>query len=257
MKEIFEKYNIDVFGVTSADKYNAHAKTHYTRCIVALFPYFCGYPDDSNLSIYTHGRDYHKVIFDILSKVALELKLKEFDIRVDTGPEIERSLAQDAGLCFPGRNGMAINDKYGSYFFIGYIACMGDYPLDKPLNKTCINCGKCISACPGGALKDSFKEERCLSAITQKKGALSPFEEKLIYENRMVFGCDICQKVCPHNKDAEKTPIDEFSKNRILKLKSSDIEGLSNKQFKEKFENRAFSWRGKEILKRNLKIIGH
>lgn len=251
----FKKYNIDTFGVCSAKTFNDACGTDYKVCIVALFPYFCGSCRDSNLSIYTHGKDYHIVTKEILTSVARGLNLKRYEIYADIGPEIERSLAVDAGLAFVGKNGMAINEKYGSYFFIGYIACDEDLPLSWPCTKSCMNCGRCISACPGDALGEKFNPDKCLSAITQKKGELTPWEKDLIRGNKTVFGCDICQRVCPHNEGAAHTLIPEFKENRITKLDLSDLEGLTNKTFKEKYGDRAFSWRGKSVLERNLRII--
>jgi len=251
----FQKFNIDAVGVCSADLYNKARGTDYKVCIVALFPYFCGYPEGSNLSIYTHGRDYHLVTREVLSSVAQSLKLERYEIHADIGPEIERSLAAAAGLAFVGRNQMAINEKYGSYFFIGYIACDADLPLSQPCEKSCLDCRRCINACPGAALGDSFNPQKCLSEITQKKGTLADWEKKLILENKTVFGCDICQRVCPHNEGAVYSPIPQFTENRIVSLEHSDLAGLTNKTFKEKYGERAFSWRGKAPLLRNLEIL--
>lgn len=251
----FQKFNIDAVGVASATTYNKAQGTEFKTCIVALFPYFCGYPSDYNLSIYTHGKDYHLVVRNILTKVAEALKLDNYQIHADIGPEIERGLAAQAGLAFLGKNGMAINEKYGSYFFIGYIACNEEFELSTPNTKTCMGCNKCIESCPGGALEGEFKCDRCLSAITQKKGELSRWEEELIKKNNMVFGCDVCQRVCPHNEGAIHTLIPEFKEGRISSLSLADIEGLTNKEFKEKYGDRAFAWRGKAVLERNIKII--
>ncbi len=252
--EEFAKFNIDTVGVTDASLYNAAAGTCYKQCIVALFPYFCGYSQNSNISIYAHGRDYHLVTRDILLSVAHALELEDFTIHSDIGPEIERRLAINAGLCFKGVNHMCINPKYGSYFFIGYIACNTDFELSRPLDLECVKCMKCVEACPGRALGEKFCEDKCLSAITQKKGELEPRESELIRENGYIFGCDICQKVCPHNLNAEHTPINEFKEDRITNLSLNDLSGLTNKTFRQKYGDRAFAWRGKSVLKRNIKI---
>ncbi len=256
LKNEFQKFNIDTFGVCDAKEYNRIMGTDYERCIVALFPYFCGYEEDSNLSIYTHGEDYHIVIRDILNSVARSLGIKNFSVHADTGPEIDRLLALKAGLCFRGRNSMCINDKYGSYFFIGYIVCDAPLPLDKPFLRECNMCLKCVTSCPGGALKDGFCIEKCLSHITQKKGELTENELEKLKKHPLVFGCDICQKVCPHNEDICHTNIERFKENTITSLSLEDIEGISNTQFKEKYKDRAFAWRGKNVILRNLKYQG-
>lgn len=255
IKKVFAKYNIDAVGVTGAERYNTLEGTDFSSVIVALFPYFCGYDEDANLSIYTHGTDYHIVIKDILTAAAEELGLIGYAIHSDIGPEIERYLAVSAGLCFVGRNGMCINEKYGSYFFIGYIACRENLGNSHFEPTGCKNCMACVRACPGGALDDGFCEEKCLSAITQKKQPLTDGEKVLIKENGTVFGCDICQRVCPHNKNAQTTPIVQFADGLIKSLSLADIEHLSNREFKEKYRDRAFAWRGKKVLERNLKII--
>lgn len=255
LKREFSKFNIEFFGVCDASLYNRVMGTDYKVCIVALFPYFCGYPEKSNISIYSHGRDYHLVTADILSSVARGLKLKNFKIHSDTGPEIERSLAVSAGLCFIGKNGMCINDKYGSYFFIGYIACDASLELAEPLNKDCMGCMKCISACPGGAIGDSFDIERCLSHITQKKGELTESEQDIIRNNGTAFGCDICQRVCPHNRYADSTPISDFYSDVVTCLSLEEISQMTNRSFKERYGNRSFAWRGRSVIERNLRIL--
>ena len=252
---VFKKFNIDTVGITDASLYNAVTGSCFKSVIVALFPYYRGYYENSNISIYTHGIDYHTVIKNVLTKACEELNITEYAIHSDIGPEIERTLAVNAGLCFIGRNGMCINDIYGSYFFIGYVACNKEFEIDKPCEKTCLNCMKCVKACPGGALADGFLESKCLSAITQKKGELSAWEKNLIKENGTVFGCDICQKVCPHNENAKKTTLEAFTADVVERLEIAEISGLSNREFLKKYKNRSFAWRGKAVLERNLKII--
>ncbi len=256
LKKEFAKFNIDTFGICDAGLYNEHMGTSFSRCIVALFPYFCGYPENYNISIYTHGKDYHRVISSILTSVAENLSLANYKIHADIGPSIERELCVKAGLAFVGRNGMCINDKYGSYFFIGYIVCNGDFEISSPTpGRKCLNCMKCVHSCPTKALKDGFDCNICLSHITQKKGELTSLEEAYIKKHASVFGCDICQRVCPHNGNAECTEIEQFLNGRITHLAPEDVSPLTNKTFKERYGDRAFAWRGKGVLERNLKII--
>lgn len=250
----FHKFNIDVFGICDASIYNGVTGKSFKSCIVALFPYFCGFPKEQNISIYSHGKDYHLVTRRILTSVADSLGLSGYDVHSDTGPCIDRRLALEAGLCFEGKNGLCINDRYGSYFFIGYIACNLELDVTKPLDKKCIGCNRCVEACPGGALGEVFDIDRCLSHITQKKGELSPFEAELVKKGELVFGCDVCQRVCPHNEYAEHTPIEEFRDNRITSLFEDELSRMSNKEFISKYGDRAFSWRGKKVIERNLKL---
>lgn len=253
--EICMSIGLDCVGFTSADVYNRTSGDDYKTAIVVLFPYYCGEFSGANLSKYTFGKDYHKVALEKLKFIAESLGISDYKAFSDIGPEIDRTLALNSGLCFKGLNQMCINHKYGSYFFIGYIVCDIDVEFDTPRSEECMKCGKCISSCPGGALTDGFCQARCLSYITQKKGELTPDEQELIAKNKMVFGCDVCQDVCPHNKNISITPIEEFKTSVLHTLSLSDIDELSNKEFKEKYGDRAFSWRGKQVIKRNLEII--
>lgn len=253
--EICNSIGLDCVGFTSADVYNRTSDDNYKTAIVALFPYYCGEFSGANLSKYTFGKDYHKVAMEKLKFIADSSGICDYKAFSDIGPEIDRTLALNSGLCFKGLNQMCINHKYGSYFFIGYIVCNIDVEFDSPCIEECAKCGKCISSCPGGALADGFCEERCLSHITQKKGELTLAEIELIAKNKMAFGCDVCQDVCPHNKNIPITPIEEFKESVLHTLSLSDIQSLSNKEFKEKYGDRAFSWRGKQVIKRNLEII--
>ena len=97
---------------------------------------------------------------------------------------------------------------------------------------------------------DPRPKSECLSAITQKKGELSEHERHLMLENNTVWGCDICQNVCPYTKNAEYTKIPFFEKEIITTLTQELVEGMSD----EEFSSRAFSWRGRGVLIRNLKI---
>ena len=121
-----------------------------------------------------------------------------------------------------------------------------------------MNCGKCASACPSNCMdaNDPRPKTECLSAITQKKGELSEDEKNLILENGSAWGCDICQKICPHTQRAIKnrsiySPVPFFNENRTPFLTYEAIEGMSD----EEFGKRAYSWRGKAVLLRNLKLL--
>ena len=222
--------------------------------IVCAFPYYTGEYEDSNLSKYCYGKDYHLVAKDYLQKICDYLSEEYF---VDNGPLVDRHLAYLAGIGYFGINNNIITDEYGSYIFIGYIVNNYEFHVDKPLPKTCIKCNKCVKYCPGNAILGNYElnPKRCLSYITQKKGDFSEEEKTLLRDNKKIFGCDICQDVCPHNKRISKTEINEFIDNQITKLEYEEINDISNKEFKRRYGDRAFSWRGKNIIKRNIEII--
>lgn len=229
--------------------------------IVCAFPYHIDNEKESNLSRYCRGLDYHIVAKELLQKVCdyLDENIEgfEYKIFVDNGPLVDRELAYLSGIGYFGINNNIITDKYGSYVFIGYIINNYEFSLDKPLDKECMKCGKCVKYCPGNALLGNYNmnPRKCLSYITQKKEKLSLEEVKAIKSSGKIFGCDICQEVCPHNKNIKETHIEEFMKDLILNLDYEEIYEISNKEFKRRYGNRAFSWRGKKIIKRNIEII--
>lgn len=225
--------------------------------IVCLFPYFSGY-EKGNLSVYCYSKDYHLVTKEKLNLIC-DFLLSETSAEyaegfADIGPEVDKNLAYASGLGFYGKNTLMINPRLGSYFFIGYV--LTDLPLehDRPLPQSCLGCGNCIAACPGNALKNGFNIERCASAINQKKGDLAPWEIEIMRTSGYAFGCDICQKVCPHNQ-APPPPMEDFLENRIFNLTADMFDRLTNREFKEKYGSYAFSWRGKNILLRNIAIL--
>ncbi len=228
------------------------------NAVVALFPYFVQ-GETGNISMYARGIDYHIVAEEklkVLSEFLVTLGAKETLVHVDKGRLNDRKAAFEAGLGFYGKNGMLICEEYGSCFFIGQVVHDLTLEADEPLEKNCLACGACVKFCPGGALSDrGFRIENCLSEISQKKGELNENEKVLLKNNGFCWGCDVCQSVCPHNSGLETTAMPEFMTDRIKELKPDDVEGLSNREFKERYGKYAFSWRGKAPLERNLKVL--
>lgn len=218
--------------------------------IVACFPYLL---DDSeyenrNISKYAVVTDYHEVALARLEKAAEMLRRiypdNRFSAFADNSPIPEVRAACAAGLGVRGMNTLLITEKYGSYVFIGEIVT--DLKIEPKENKikTCIGCQKCINACPSKAITDSvFNEKACLSAITQKKGELSDEEKKLMRECGCVWGCDICQDVCPMNKNAAKTEMEEFLSSPAARV----LPGCE-------LDARAYEWRGRKVIERNINI---
>lgn len=226
--------------------------------VVVLFPYFVK-GEAGNISMYARGLDYHRIAEDklkMLEGFLRTLGATETLVHADKGTLDDRRAAYDAGLGYFGENGMLICREYGSYFFIGQVVHNLPIKGDKPVTESCLGCGACKRLCPGGALSEAgFEIDKCLSEISQKKGELSDGEQELLKKGGLCWGCDVCQAVCPHNKDLPTTAMPEFMERRITRLKTRDVEGLSNREFKEKFGEYAFSWRGKGVVERNLRIL--
>ena len=229
--------------------------------IVCAFPYYTENIDKSNISKYCYGEDYHIVIKRYLNKIGeyLSEQIDEFEFKsyTDNGPLVDRYLAYISGIGYFGLNNNIITDKYGSYVFIGYMITNYEFKPDEPSVKTCIKCGKCVNYCPGNALLGSYEmnPKRCVSYMTQKKEDLTEEEKEILINQDKVFGCDICQDVCPHNLNIDKTKIIEFKENLMYNINEDDLNGLSNKEFKRMYGNKAFSWRGKKIIQRNISLI--
>ena len=227
--------------------------------IVCLFPYYVEHTGPSNLSRYTWGTDYHLVINEYLEKLIEKLQKKntsaQFSKHCDTSPLADRYMAYLAGLGFYGKNNCFISPKWGSYVMIGTILTTLEFEPNTPLRQSCMGCNRCITACLGQCLgHDEFNYDTCKSYLTQKKGDLTNEEETIIGKTPLVFGCDVCQEVCPHNQSIPATPIPEFQHVEPY-IDINEIETLTNKEFKAKYGHRAFSWRGKKILIRNQNII--
>ncbi|VBB06783.1 epoxyqueuosine reductase queg [Lucifera butyrica] len=229
--------------------------------IVCLFPYYTGDIAGANLPRYAYGRDYHNLVRKKLEQIGAFLtdRIPGFIYQafVDTGPLADRYLAYLAGLGFYGLNSHIITDRYGSYVVIGYL--LNNYPFspDQPQERVCRQCGRCIRACPGQVILGNYRIDPrgCRSYLTQKKGELTEEERRILQRTNLLFGCDVCQEVCPHNQEIELTSLPEFRQDLFGCLNGGELDRFSNREFKEKYGDRAFSWRGKGILLRNWRYL--
>lgn len=210
---------------------------------------------ERNISSYAVSRDYH--LFFASLKDELLCKLRErypnnkFAIFSDHSPIDEIEASARAGLGVIGKNHLLITEKYSSYVFIGEIVTDAFLPSFAREAEHCENCGQCLRACPVNT-----DISLCLSSLTQKKGELTKRESELIKASGCAWGCDICQEVCPHTKKALRngtiyTDINFFKHSTTSVLRCEDIESMNETEFSE----RAYSWRGKRTIIRNLKIL--
>lgn len=218
--------------------------------VVCLFPYYS--PGlAGNISRYAMVEDYHRVAGKMLSRACEALAgayPAEFVPFVDSSPIPEVAAAVRAGLGVQGRSGLLIAPDYGTYVFIGEIVT--DFPFDfsAPSQGSCRGCGQCERACPGNALKGGVVDTgRCVSDISQRKGELSPEQEELVKKGGLLWGCDRCQLVCPHNRGVKATHIKEFRENILTTVAFGQIRPLC--------KTRAFGFRGPRVLERNYRIV--
>ncbi|MDI9476517.1 MAG: tRNA epoxyqueuosine(34) reductase QueG [Natronincolaceae bacterium] len=206
------------------------------------------------------GKDYHIVLMDKLEGLA-EFIAKEYDgfeyeSFVDTGPLVDRYLANRAGIGFYGYNSAIINENFGSWIFLGYMITNIPLEGDKPLtDKNCLGCNLCIEHCPTSAIEGpyEFDANKCLSNILQQRKLVS--KEVLPIIGNKIYGCDICQDVCPHNLDIREMTAEEFMP--VGLSERADLIRLlqvSNREFNSLFGENAAGWIGKKALQRNAII---
>lgn len=263
IKELLAAEDILLFGVCPLSECNITRKYLLDRAgicggsaILFAIPYFshASLSEGRNISAYAVCKDYHayteRLFSRLKEKLEGEFPQNRFAFFADHSPIDERDAAVRCGIGFFGRNGLLISERYSSYMFIAEIITDAALEPDSPAAKVrCINCGRCLEACPMNA--DSSPE--CLSAITQKKGELSDFEVGLMKKYNTFWGCDICQEVCPYTKRATAngtifSPIAYFSEGTTPHLTRAMIEGMTD----EEFSQRAYSWRGRAVPLRNL-----
>lgn len=244
--------NIPLSACKVKKKYLLERYAPFARSVyLFIVPYFCGLDEPEGISLYARSYDYHlyfRSLFDELTAI-LKVKLPQdsFYGFCDHSPISEVDAAAKAELGVKGDNGLLINEKYGSFVFIG-----GLFSSEEPQGEAsahigeCLHCGSCRRACPA-----CLDMTSCLSDITQKKGELAPDERAMVKKYRSVWGCDMCQTCCPHNRDIQCTPISFFYENRISSLDRETVLSMPEGEFSK----RAFSWRGRECLVRNLDII--
>lgn len=223
---------------------------HAKSVIVCLFPYYSPQLEQGNISQYAMVEDYHNVVGSYLNR-ACELLAQtggNFVPFVDNSPIPEVSIALHAGLGKQGRNGLLITEQYGTYQFIGEIVTDLEIEYDIPSQEKCYGCGRCETACPGKAIQQGeIMLKQCASHINQLKRDLTEQEEQLVKDCGLVWGCDICQKVCPHNQSIQTTTIPEFLCSPVCWVSLDSIPQL--------VKTRAFGFRGPKPLLRNYQLL--
>jgi epoxyqueuosine reductase len=216
------------------------------------------------LSKYAYGIDYHFVMKEKLKQLLQFIRETIVPCNgrpfVDSAPVSERTWACKAGLGWIGKNSSLISARHGSFFFIGELILDAELPYDSPEieNDRCGTCTQCIDACPTNAITPGrmIDARKCISYQTiELKGELDQNLENKF--NNRVFGCDICQDVCPWNRKA--SPHQEAAlkpPGRLLELTRKEWHEMDKQLFNQLFKKSAVQRTGFKGLKRNLKFIG-
>lgn len=209
---------------------------------------------------YAWGEDYHPVVKEKLEQLATWLKSQasasfEYRIYVDTGPILERSLAERAGVGWIGKNTCIISGKSGSYHLLGVIITTLDLPADVPATNHCGTCTRCLDACPTDAFVGPYQldAQRCISyqTLENRKGTI-PAELAKNFEG-WIAGCDICQEVCPWNRKPTPFSLPQFAPGKHMTMDRRKMEGLGPVGFARTFKNTALERTGWSAFFRNLK----
>ena len=220
-------------------------------------------PAAPKISRYAYGEDYHFVLKrklkDLLRFIGEEIGEVSGRCFVDSAPVLERDWARRSGVGWMGRNTMLINPKAGSYYFLAELILDLDLVYDHPIRDYCGTCTRCIEACPtdaispGGYVVDGSK---CISYFTIELREAIPEEYRGQFDNWM-FGCDICQEVCPWNRFSTPHSEPAFEPHpQLLEMTKGDWEELTEEVFRELFRRSAVKRTGFEGLRRNLGFLG-
>ncbi len=217
----------------------------------------------AKISRYAWGDDYHLVIGDALGKMVEELRAgfpgNKFTWYCDTGPLMDKAWAQRAGIGWIGKHTNVINRSLGSWFFLAEIITDLDLEPDEPAVDHCGSCRACIDACPTGAIVGPYvlDSNKCISFLTIENREDSIPDELMPKLDNWLFGCDICQDVCPWNLKFE-TPTDSTAfrpRAENLNLKASDVHLMNREEFAERFRRSPVKRAKYEGLQRNAKAL--
>ncbi|NMB05839.1 MAG: tRNA epoxyqueuosine(34) reductase QueG [Bacteroidales bacterium] len=210
---------------------------------------------------YAYGKDYHEVVREKLRCLFEWIRERVPDVTgryfSDSAPVLERFWAARAGLGFIGKNTLLIIPGKGSYFFLGELIIDIELDYDEPVTENCGDCTRCLRSCPTNAIEEPYRlnATRCISYQTiENKGEIAPEIVPNLRNN--VYGCDICQKVCPWNRDAMSHNIPEFMpSDAFLKLDLEQIMEMDEDRWNHIFRQSAVKRAKLSGLKRNASAI--
>jgi epoxyqueuosine reductase len=219
-------------------------------------------PSAPKISMYAYGRDYHKVVRkkleQFLEAIREEYGAVEGRVFVDSAPVLERDWARRSGLGWVGKNTMVIHPRQGSYFFLAELIIDLELAADHPLQDYCGTCTRCIDACPTDAISPEgywMDGSKCISYLTIE------YKEKLpeTYRDKMadwMYGCDICQQVCPWNRFSTLHNEPEFlPKSELLSMTRSEWQDLTEPVYDTLFQGSAVKRAKYMGLRRNIDFL--
>ena len=219
--------------------------------------------DNFKIAKYAYGTDYHDVLKrkmrQLLERIETQTgRLENVRAFVDSAPVLDRAWAVRCGLGFIGKNTTLIHPKKGSFFFIGHLFLpIALETTGQPLPNRCGRCTKCLDACPTGALESPFHIDarKCISYLTiEYKGDLTGQDPTKFKD--WIYGCDICQDVCPYNRFSLPNTEPEFQPSeKLLSMHKNDWKNLNQADFGALFKHSAMKRAGYEGLKRNIEFI--
>ena len=218
--------------------------------------------DAPKLSMYAYGKDYHKVVRKKLNQLFAWIKETFGDIDgrvfVDSAPILERDWAKKSGIGWIGKNTLLIHPQKGSFFFLAEIILDLDLEYDNPMSDYCGTCTRCIDACPTDAIDANgyvMDGSKCISYLTIELKDEIPAEFNGKIDNWM-FGCDICQQVCPWNRFSKPHNEAEFiPKEDLLTMTREEWQNMTQSTFNSLFEGSAVKRTKYEGLKRNISFL--
>lgn len=216
--------------------------------------------DVGKVSRYAWGKDYHLIIWEKLELIEEKLKLIEPEFEcisyVDTGPIMDKAWAVRAGIGWMGKHSNIITQEMGSWIFLATVITNHEFDYNKPTTNLCGTCTACIDACPTKAIAKEYviDANKCISFLTIENKGKIPDEFSNQFDN-WLFGCDVCQDVCPWNKKfSVQSSIKEFTPvNKEIALQ--EIEKITSEEFKNRFETSPIKRAKLNGLKRNAQFL--
>lgn len=257
--------NIKYLEKNITQKADPRALLENTKSVIALLQNY--YPNKKQeetvsykIAKYAYGNDYHKVMKSKASLFIEELQKKnknaEFKIFVDSNTILEKAWAARCGLGWIGKNTLLVNQKLGSYLFICIILTDLVLDYDEMHEDHCGNCNACVEACPTKAIEKPHQIDasRCIAYHTIEN-ASSEIVQENGFTKGWIYGCDICQDVCPWNKDIPSTKESSFLPNSaLLSMTGKDWKNLDDKKFEKLFKDSAVKRIGFEKMKKNIEM---